>query len=494
MVDSPFKEITVDDSLKGLYKGLMKRVPWQAAAVAGISATVMRSRSGMGSFRGATAKTDTWLLLLGPDPVAKRVIAKALAELVFGGERSLLHVGFAEGSTARLEAADNGVKYRGLTPMDRLVDAVRVKKSAVIFLEDVDLANNTVRKRLVRAMEIGKLADSDGREGNFGNTIVVMTTSIGSAICEPAARPGCFAFSEAKLAALSGRLTICARVKDSRSPSANVIHLHGSSKSNTHNVEVVDNGDAAAAAFLTGRTSNLVSLAHHVPSWVRKRKPQNGELRLKLGVKRARNPAGDGRFLNLDLNLATGEGNRDDCDGDGDDEDDEEEQEKCDSEEAKLQTVLAEARYTLSDRFCALPDYAVGFNAFDFNGLALEVVDKLGKSFATHAARDDAALEIDVHLLERVVAAVWKMPGGRSAFHAWLEDVFAKSIAAATAAPHAYSSGCVVEFTADPEHESGNPDDDGGFDPSATDAALPHKIVFFNTHSSAAAAAAEIAV
>lgn len=461
----------MDATLKGLYKGLMQRVPWQASAVAGISATVMKCRSGMGSFRGATAKTDTWLLLLGPDPVAKKVIAKVLAELVFGSEMSLLHLGFGDGSPARLEVAENGMRYRGKTPIDRLVEAVRIEKSAVILLEDVDKANSIIRTSLVRAMEIGKLADSNGREVSFGNTIVVMTTSIGSDLCgEPKARAGSLSLSEGKLAALGGRAKICGRVKDCMAGSEKVIFQSAVYQ----NVKVVDNGASDHATFHQsshGRSS-LQSLSSQVPSWVPKRKFENGELRPKLGAKRAKpfGETGSRRgFLNLDLNLNLA------TTGDGDEEDDDED---LDLEAAKLQSVLAEARSTLSDRFCALPDYAVGFNAFDFNGLAVEVVNQLGKSFAAHAASQDAALEIELGLLERIVACVWKTPGGKVAFHCWLEDVFAASVANAT---RGYGH-CVVEFTA--EHEREHEDIDGFA--STVSLLLPHQIVF---HRSSVAAA-----
>jgi hypothetical protein len=407
----PLKEFTVvDDTLKGLYKALMQRVPWQGAAVAGISATVMKCRSGMGNIRGASAKTDTWLLLLGPDPVAKHAIAKALAETVFGGERSLLHLGFSESSPAKLLSADNGMRYSGRTPIDRLVEAIRIKKSAVILLEDIDQANSTTRSSIIRAMEISKLADSNGREVHMGNTIVVMTTSIGTeTISEsPKPQPGSLFFSEAKLAALKpGRAKIHASFKTT---------LHPKPLFTTKNISVTQN---------TISTHSTDTLHRDLPSWVPKRKPSNGELSLRPGKRTKSN------FLNLDLNLATSECPEEEC---------------GDSEDAKLQKVLAEARYTLTDKFCALPDYAVGFAAYDFNGLVTEVLNKLGNSCSSNN------IEIDLELLEHLIACVWKMPGGRPAFHMWLEEVFTKSIINAQ-----HTNGGVMELSLsidDTEHLS----------------------------------------
>lgn len=165
--------------------------------------------------------------------------------------------------------------------------------------------------------------------------------------------------------------------------------------------------------------------------------------------------SGDGRFLNLDLNLnlATADGG-------------ESAEEEYDLEEAKLQKVLAEARYTLSEKFFALPDYAVVFDSYDFNGLATEVLNKLGKSFESYAPIE-VGLEVDLHLLEHIIACVWKMPGGRLAFNTWLEDVFATSMAGIR---NIGGGAVVVELILVDAAK------DGFF--SETVAALPHSIVF----------------
>ena len=456
----PLKVATVDDNLKGLYKGLMQRVPWQGAAIAGISATVMKCRSGNSGCRGQTAKTDTWLLLLGPDPVAKQAIAKALAELVFGGERSLIHLGFADGSRAKLEADDDGIRYRTRTPLDRLAEAVRLKPSAVILLEDIDKADSVMRGRLVRAMEIGKLADSNGREVSFSNTIVVMTTSVGSELCEPKACPGSLSFSESKLAALVGKTGICCTIKDSRSDK--VIFEAAKRK-----VVVVDHG--AERLQKEPLPSPHHSPVEGLPFWVQKRKPElllNGELRSKNDKKRTK--SSDGRFLNLDLNLAAGDVSEGNCwVGESQSTYVGEQSPDCEvGEEAKLQKVLARARFALSEKFCALPDYAVGFEAYDFNGLATDVLDKLGKTLEVHAPHE-VGLEVDLQLLEHIISCVWKLPGGHQAFNAWLEDVFAKSLADSR-----LNGASVVELVVElPEVE----DADYGV------VALPHSIVFVST-------------
>jgi hypothetical protein len=403
------KEVVDDPTLKGLYKGLMLRVPWQAAAVAGIATTVMKCRSGMGSFRGATAKTDTWLLLLGPDPVAKVAIAKALAEMVFGGERSLLHIGFADGSPARLED-DSGMRYRGKTPLDRLAEAVRLKPSSVILLEDIDKATSVFKNNVVRAMERGKLADSSMREVSLSNSIIVMTTSVGSVDCEPVERLGALSFSEAKLAALK-RAEICVRIK--HSSSGKIVF-----KSANNKIVVVDHGEEEQKKFVETTSSPL-----DVPFWVTKRKQGSflqGELRSKLDAKRTK--SGQGRFLNLDLNLSTGE-NKGGSTGETDD--------HCvtdfDAEEVKRKKVLEHARLMLTDKFCALPDYAVGFDPYDFNGLATEILNTISKSFEDHAP-SEVGVEVDLRLLEYLMSCVWKIPDGRQKFNAWVDDVFSKSI------------------------------------------------------------------
>lgn len=439
----PMKEVDVDDSLKGLYKGLMQRVPWQAAAVAGMAATIMKCRSGGMGFRGQTAKTDTWLLLLGPDPVAKHAVAKALAELVFGGERSLIHLGFAPGSHAKLEADDSGVRFRARTPLDRLAEAVRLKPSAVILLEDIDKADSVMRSRLVRAMEIGKLADSNNREVSFSNTIVVMTSSVGSELCKPLPKTLTLTFAESKLAALLNQAEIRGKIKDSRSNNT-IFELN-------RNVAVVD----SEAPIQQQEPSPYHSPSEtRLPHWVPKRKPES-LLSVELRTAKRTKP-NEGRFLDLDLNLATGDAGEgwtgeSFCD---------------DGEEAKQQKLLlAKARAALSEKLCALPDYAVGFEPFDFTALATEVLTKLGTALQIHGPRE-VGLEIDVQLLEYILACIWRVPGGHQVFNAWLDDVFAASLAESSLC----GGAAVVELVCG--SGSGSGDDD---------VALPRRIVFDST-------------
>uniref|UniRef100_A0A7I4AUF5 Clp R domain-containing protein n=1 Tax=Physcomitrium patens TaxID=3218 RepID=A0A7I4AUF5_PHYPA len=443
------KEVVDDPTLKGLYKGLMQRVPWQSGAVAGIAATIMKCRSGMGNFRGATAKTDTWLLLLGPDSVAKVAIAKALAEMVFGGERSLIHLGFADGSPARLETDD--FRMRGKTPLDRLVEAVRMKPSSVLLLEDIDKATSVFRNSIVRAMERGKLADSSMREVSVSNTIVVMTSSVGSEEYELEKNSENFTFSEAKLAAM-GRIDVRARIKNESS--GKVVF-----KGHNDKFFVVDHSELHPNESIGTSFSQM-----EVPTWVSKRKSDSwfpGQFRPKVEVKRTKPP--EGRFLNLDLNLAAGESKCNcavktdyHCANEFDD-------------EVKREKVLEQARLMLSEKFCALPDYAVGLDSYDFNGLGMEILYKLCKSLEDHAP-PEVGVEIDLRLLEYIISCVWRIPGGRNKFNAWIDDVFAMSISRALADISNYE-GSVVEFVADlPEVKD-----------AFEGVALPHSINFAST-------------
>lgn len=77
----------------------------------GIVIIVMKCWFGMGFFRGVIVKIDIWLFLLGFDFVVKVVIVKVLVEMVFGGERSFLYIGFVDGLFVRLEGDDSGMWY-----------------------------------------------------------------------------------------------------------------------------------------------------------------------------------------------------------------------------------------------------------------------------------------------------------------------------------------------------------------------------------------------
>ena len=155
-----------------------KRMINQHEAVEAVSNAVRRSRSGMqdpnrpiGSF-----------MFLGPTGVGKTELCKALANYLFDDERNMIRIDMSEfmerHSVARLIGAPPG--YVGYEEGGRLTEAVRRNPYCVILLDEIEKAHRDVFNILLQLLDDGRLTDSQGRTVNFTNTIVVMTSNIGS--------------------------------------------------------------------------------------------------------------------------------------------------------------------------------------------------------------------------------------------------------------------------------------------------------------------------
>ena len=155
-----------------------ERMVNQHEAVEAVSNAVRRSRSGLqdqnrpiGSF-----------LFLGPTGVGKTELCKALAEFLFDDERSMVRIDMSEfmerHSVARLIGAPPG--YVGYEEGGRLTEAVRRNPYCVILLDEIEKAHRDVFNILLQLLDDGRLTDSQGRTVDFSNTIVVMTSNIGS--------------------------------------------------------------------------------------------------------------------------------------------------------------------------------------------------------------------------------------------------------------------------------------------------------------------------
>ncbi|CAK9199063.1 unnamed protein product [Sphagnum troendelagicum] len=368
---------SIADSLKGLYKALLSRVGWQGEAVAAITSTVMNCRAGMGKMRGVMSKTDSWLLFLGPDPLAKQLIAKALTEMVSGSEQNLICLGFGDQAVSRLETDDNGIRYRGRSSLDRLAEAVRMKPFSVLLLEDIDKADSVVRASLLRAMERGKLVDSSGREVSFGNVIVLMTSNIGSESLVPEHSLGGLKFSVERLVALGG----------------------------------VD-------GFLKRKSDGPI---------LRQTDP-------RVQVKRPKLSFSERPARALDLNLLAEENEEDSLTygGNGQAQRDcrsSQEDKSQSAEDVIKNRILGCAQDVLSDKFFGLLDHTVVFKAYDFYGLANHVLARLTKAFEG-ITMQGASLEVDVTVLEHILAAIWR---GSTVFDTWVADVVGKSVTAVLA-------------------------------------------------------------
>jgi ATP-dependent Clp protease ATP-binding subunit ClpB len=157
-----------------------KRMIDQEEAIEAVSNAVRRSRSGLqdrhrpiGSF-----------IFLGPTGVGKTELCKALAEFLFDDERSMIRIDMSEfmerHSVARLIGAPPG--YVGYEEGGRLTEAVRRQPYCVILLDEIEKAHRDVFNVLLQVLDDGRLTDGKGRTVDFTNTIIVMTSNIGSQI------------------------------------------------------------------------------------------------------------------------------------------------------------------------------------------------------------------------------------------------------------------------------------------------------------------------
>jgi len=161
---------------------LHERVVGQAEAIAAVSNAIRRSRSGLSDPNRPTGS----FLFLGPTGVGKTELCKALAGFLFDSEDHLIRVDMSEfmekHSVARLIGAPPG--YVGYEEGGHLTEAVRRKPYSVLLLDEVEKAHPDVFNVLLQVLDDGRLTDGQGRTVDFKNTVIVMTSNIGSPIIQ----------------------------------------------------------------------------------------------------------------------------------------------------------------------------------------------------------------------------------------------------------------------------------------------------------------------
>ena len=167
------------DKLLRMEEGLHKRVIGQHEAVVAVSNAVRRSRAGLSDPNRPSGS----FMFLGPTGVGKTELCKALAEFLFDTEEAMVRIDMSEfmekHSVARLIGAPPG--YVGYEEGGYLTEAVRRKPYSVILLDEVEKAHPDVFNVLLQVLEDGRLTDSQGRTVDFRNTVIVMTSNLGSA-------------------------------------------------------------------------------------------------------------------------------------------------------------------------------------------------------------------------------------------------------------------------------------------------------------------------
>jgi ATP-dependent Clp protease ATP-binding subunit ClpB len=158
--------------------GLAARVVGQPDAVRAVSDAVRRARSGISDPDRPTGS----FLFLGPTGVGKTELAKALAEFLFDDERAMVRIDMSEysekHSVARLVGAPPG--YVGYEAGGQLTEAVRRRPYTVVLLDEVEKAHPDVFDVLLQVLDDGRLTDGQGRTVDFRNTILILTSNLGS--------------------------------------------------------------------------------------------------------------------------------------------------------------------------------------------------------------------------------------------------------------------------------------------------------------------------
>ncbi len=180
MTGIPLTRLSTEDSLRlmKMEEELHKRVVSQNTAVTAVSKAVRRSRSGLKDPKRPTG----CFIFAGPTGVGKTLLAKSLAEYLFGDSDALVHIDMSEymekHNVSRLIGAPPG--FVGYEEGGQLTEKIRRRPYAVVLFDEIEKAHPDVFNMMLQVMEEGRLTDSFGRNIDFRNTILIMTTNAGA--------------------------------------------------------------------------------------------------------------------------------------------------------------------------------------------------------------------------------------------------------------------------------------------------------------------------
>ena len=175
----PVKKITEEETQKllNLEQNLHKRVIGQDEAVKSVSKAIRRNRAGL-----KTTKRPPSFIFVGPTGVGKTELAKSLAYEMFGDENSIIRVDMSEymesHSTAKLIGSPPG--YVGYDDAGQLTEKVKRKPYSIVLFDEIEKAHPDVFNLLLQVLDDGRLTDSQGNTVSFENTIIIMTSNVGS--------------------------------------------------------------------------------------------------------------------------------------------------------------------------------------------------------------------------------------------------------------------------------------------------------------------------
>jgi len=180
MTGIPVERVTLDESgrLLKLHEALGRRIIGQSDAIDRLCRGIRRSRAG---FKSGDRPIGSYLFL-GPTGIGKTELAKVLADVMFGDENALIRVDMSEYmekfAVSRLIGAPPG--YVGFEEGGQLTEKVRRRPYSIILLDEVEKAHPEVFNLLLQVLDDGRLTDSTGRKVDFRNTIIIMTSNMGT--------------------------------------------------------------------------------------------------------------------------------------------------------------------------------------------------------------------------------------------------------------------------------------------------------------------------
>ncbi len=177
----PVHRLTEEETTKllNMETELHRRIVGQHDAIEAVSKAIRRTRAGLKDPKRPAGS----FIFLGPSGVGKTESAKALAEFLFGDEDALLQIDMSEymekHAVSRLVGSPPG--YVGYDEGGQLTEAVRRKPFSVVLFDEIEKAHNDVFNILLQILEDGRLTDSQGRTVDFKNTVIIMTSNLGTA-------------------------------------------------------------------------------------------------------------------------------------------------------------------------------------------------------------------------------------------------------------------------------------------------------------------------
>ena len=195
---SKFKEFN-SENLKTLCNALEKKVPWQKDIIPETVSTILQCRSGMirrkwnDNVRSSDVKEETWLFFQGVDIEAKEKIARELARVVFGSQNNLTSISLSSFASTRADSTEDCRNKRSreepsCSYIERFADEVSCNPHRVFLVEDIEQADYFSQLGFKRAIERGRVEDSNGEEVGLCDAIIILSCesfSSRSRVCSP---------------------------------------------------------------------------------------------------------------------------------------------------------------------------------------------------------------------------------------------------------------------------------------------------------------------